>query len=201
MSDTTLKTGGARRADESGAAIAAPDAGGLASLYDRYWAELCNYINKAFGGGPPDPEDVAQTAFEKYAALNNPDDIRNPRAFLYTAARNTVFDHKRREKTKNAHADDLINGGACGHVDEISPERVLIDKERLSIIEAAVAKMPEKQRHVFLLSALEGCGYAEISRRTGVPPSSVRRYVTKALKACDDAIDAAAVAPAGDEDR
>lgn len=163
----------------------------LEQVYDQYWGELCGYVNKAFGAGPPDPEDVAQTAFMKYASLKNPEKIRNPRAFLYTAARNTVLDHKRRQRTQEAHATAYLQI-AQQEADQISPERVLVEKERLSIIKVAIAQLPQKQRHVFLLSTLEGCGYAEISRRTGVPKSSVRRYVTKAMAACEAALTAAA---------
>jgi len=191
VSDTTLNKGAPPRAAAIGTPHAPAHGAVLSVLYDQYWGELCNYINKAFGSGPPEPEDVAQTAFMKFASLENPQEIHNPRAFLYTAARNTVIDHKRREQTQQSHANDITHNVMHNGVDQISPERVLLEKERLRIIQTAVAAMPEKQSHVFLLSTLEGCCYAEISRRTGVPRSSVRRYVVKALAACETALEAA----------
>lgn len=169
-----------------------PPGGGLKALYERHWGELCQYISKAFGAGPPDPEDVAQTAFMKYASLDRPADIRNPRAFLFTAARNTVVDYKRREATRQAHARNARHGAGHDAVDDRSPEHALLEKERLRIVQTVIATLSETERHVFLLSVLDGCGYAEIARRTGVPRSSVRRYVVKGLAACDQALAAAA---------
>lgn len=66
--------------------------------YRQYWSKLCKYVNTKFGPGPPDPEDVAQLAFTRYAALENPAEVKNPRAYLYSTARNIVFDHYRKGK-------------------------------------------------------------------------------------------------------
>jgi hypothetical protein len=35
----------------------------LGPLYASCWAELCSYLKRTFGVGPPDPQDVAQQAF------------------------------------------------------------------------------------------------------------------------------------------
>jgi hypothetical protein len=32
----------------------------LGPLYASCWAELCSYLKRTFGVGPPDPQDVAQ---------------------------------------------------------------------------------------------------------------------------------------------
>jgi len=56
---------------------------GMDVLYARHWGELCHYIKKHFGAGPPDPEDVAQEAFVKFAAVNDREAIDNPRAYLF----------------------------------------------------------------------------------------------------------------------
>ena len=40
----------------------------LGRLYDRHWGELVHYVVAKFGTGPPDWEDVVQTAFARYAA-------------------------------------------------------------------------------------------------------------------------------------
>lgn len=62
--------------------------GEVERLYRSYSESMRRYIAKAFGAGPPDPEDAVQAAFEKYAALENRADVLNPRAFLMASARN-----------------------------------------------------------------------------------------------------------------
>lgn len=62
------------------------DSKAFEQIYRQYWSELCNYVLKTFGAGPPDPEDVAQAAFAKFAALENTDNIENKRAYLYSTA-------------------------------------------------------------------------------------------------------------------
>jgi hypothetical protein len=58
---------------------------------------LCSYLERTFGVGPPDPQDVAQQAFLRYASLNTEvDAITNARAYLKRSAYNIVVDEYRR---------------------------------------------------------------------------------------------------------
>src|SRR5688572_3251372 len=74
----------------------------LSDLYRVHWKGLCGYVRAQFGPGPPEPEDVAQTAFIRFAAAD-PAHIENPRAFLYATARNLVIDHHRHAQRASAH--------------------------------------------------------------------------------------------------
>src|SRR3982751_272673 len=65
---------------------------GMEAVYARHWSELCHYIKKHYGAGPPDPEDVAQEAFMKFAAIDDRDAIDNPRAYLFRTAHNVLVD-------------------------------------------------------------------------------------------------------------
>ena len=89
----------------------------LDALYRNHFPELCANIRKSFGSGPPEPEDAVQTAFAKFAKLENPAAVRAPRAFLYIAARNVILDHKRSAKV--AHAAEK----AAGHPRYEPPRR------------------------------------------------------------------------------
>ena len=54
--------------------------GFLEDMYRRYWYEICHYLRAKYGDGPPDPEDIAQVTFTKFATYQTPEHIRNPRA-------------------------------------------------------------------------------------------------------------------------
>ncbi|KKK85213.1 hypothetical protein LCGC14_2775540, partial [marine sediment metagenome] len=67
----------------------------IEDLYTSYWSELCKFLHSRYGSGPPEPEDIAQTAFVKFASLENNDRVENPRAFIYRTASNLIVDYHR----------------------------------------------------------------------------------------------------------
>ena len=156
-------------------------------FYRRYWGELCSYLRRRFGPGPPEPEDVAQSAFARLAELGASSGIRDRRAFLFTIACNLVLDEKRRRRTQGRCIDeDLRSAGEV--LEEITPERVLLERERFEILAAAIKRLPRKQQRVLILSRYHGETYAQISKRTGWSLADISRQVTRALAALDAAL-------------
>lgn len=179
------------------AAALATGAGGLAHaengaalkrLYADYWRELCAYAAQTFGAGPPDPEDLAQTAFTQFAALKEPEKIKQPRAYLYRSVHNAGVAYHRREETKIKYADTVEQIVVSEKADDFTGERVLLVKERLRLVEAAVAAMPEKKRNVLLLARYEGLSKAEIARRLKVSETHVKRLLEQAVFECRQAV-------------
>jgi RNA polymerase sigma factor (sigma-70 family) len=157
-------------------------------VYRRHWAELCRYARRAFGAGPPEPEEVAQAAFARFAGLDRPDEIANPRAFLYQCARNVVLDQRRRDGVR-ARADREVQVlSAWDDPVVLDAERVLSGKERLQIVEAAIRVMEAKRRRVLVMHAIHGLSYCEIARREGLSPTRVTQLVASAVAECDRAL-------------
>lgn len=156
----------------------------LADLYRRHWAELCRYVGHRFGAGPPEPEDVTQAAFAQFAALANPGEIENPRAFLFRTAHNIAIHQLRRQSTSKRFARDTLVATS----DEMDGHRVLEGKERFQIIEATIRAMDEKRRHMLILNRIHGLSYAEIARRTGVSQTHVKRLIAEAVVKCHAAL-------------
>jgi RNA polymerase sigma-70 factor (ECF subfamily) len=48
-------------------------------------------------------------------------------------------------------------------------------------IEAAIARLPRRQREIFLAHRLHGMTYVEISHRTGLTVQQVERHISRAL--------------------
>ena len=163
----------------------------LNQLYRQHWQELVTYVRRTFGDGLPDPEDAAQHAFTQYAALENPERVLAPRAFLYRCAINFVIGHKRRNQTRAKFASspeaDFLFGGA----DEIHGERVLCAKERAAILTQAISQLKPRHREALILNRLHGMTYAEIGTSLKISASEARRLVTVALSRCDRALLAA----------
>ena len=189
MSDVSLDRVAAGRSLGTGT----PDqAARLRDYYARYWTELCGYVSKAFGAGPPDPEDVAQTAFVKLASVDRPEDIDNPRAFLYAAARNTVADYHRRAATRRRHAGELRRTAEDDDRCALSPERVLLGKERFAILQGVLQRMPRRRRAMLLLNRFDGVSLTEIARRFGISEAAVRKQIRLAMRDCMAALEAEA---------
>ena len=157
----------------------------LTALYQTYFSELERYVRRTFGDGPPDPDEVAQSAFAKFLSAGEAHTIRNPRAFLYASARNSVIDYKRRQKTRKSYADEILSVEGAEKNDGISPERVLIEKERFKIMRAAIGELPEQDRRILLMHRLQNRTYADIARELAVSESAIRRAVARALAHID----------------
>jgi RNA polymerase sigma factor (sigma-70 family) len=184
MTDTPLKAGVATPLAEVARRREEP----LAELYRRHLSELTRYIARTFGAGPPDPEDVAQAAFAQFAALENPQAVENPRAFLYRSARNLVVDHHRRDVVRGRFAREQAPASEVDAADDCDAERVLSAKQRLSIIEQAIRAMEPRRRAVFVLNRIHELPYAEISRQLRMPETTVKRLVAAAIIDCETSL-------------
>ena len=74
---------------------------------------------------------------------------------------------------------DLTDRVATGG---LSPEQALLGRERRRQIAAALAKLPERQRSVFVLSHVEGRTSREVSALTGLNESTVRVHLFRAIR-------------------
>jgi RNA polymerase sigma-70 factor (ECF subfamily) len=64
----------------------------------------------------------------------------------------------------------------------LSPEDALLGRERRREIAGALAKLPERQRSVFVLSHVEGRTSREVSALTGLNESTVRVHLFRAIR-------------------
>ncbi len=63
-----------------------------------------------------------------------------------------------------------------------SPEDQVLARERRQKLAVALAKLPERQRSVFMLSHYEGCTSREVSAITGLNESTVRVHLFRAIR-------------------
>ena len=63
-----------------------------------------------------------------------------------------------------------------------SPEAQLLSRERRRQVAKAIAKLPDRQRSVFMLSHYEGCTSREVSAMTGLNESTVRVHLFRAIR-------------------
>ena len=64
----------------------------------------------------------------------------------------------------------------------LSPEAALLSRERRRALAGALAKLPERQRSVFVLSQVEGHSAREVGEITGLNESTVRVHLFRAIR-------------------
>lgn len=62
------------------------------------------------------------------------------------------------------------------------PERVVIGRERLQRLSAAVAALPRRERATLLMYRLDGLSYAQIAKKMKISETTVRRCMAQALE-------------------
>ena len=170
--------------DPGAVPLSADHASLIARLYGEHADTLRRYIAGRFGSGPPEPEEVAQAAFAKFAGQADISAVTNPRGFLFTIACNIVTDHHRRARYRDGVQRDLMIHNEANSLSELSPERVLLGKEQFAVFEAALQKMPAMRRRIFLMVRNEGLQPAELARRFGITENAVHKHVSRALADC-----------------
>ncbi len=107
--------------------------------------------------------------------------------FIYTVAHNKLVDYYRRNKshiTDSIHNDDIES-----HVELVAPrqdqpeQQVAVEQKRLRLV-AAIKRLPENQREVFLLREESGFSLDDIADITQVNIETAKsrlRYAVKSL--------------------
>jgi RNA polymerase sigma factor (sigma-70 family) len=162
----------------------------IVDFYDHASPDLHRLLARKLGN-PEEAQEVAHDAFEKLLRQAEHETIRDLRRFFFTMANRMALDVLRRREVQGRFLraqpvddDDLHTGD--------NPERILIGRERLAAVQRALAVLPGKTRHIFLLHRFEGHTYAEISRQVGVSKKSVEYHMNRALMAISMVAEASA---------
>jgi RNA polymerase sigma factor (sigma-70 family) len=71
-------------------------------------------------------------------------------------------------------------------VEDRSPERVILDQEALDRVIAAIQRLPERTREVFLLHRFEEMTCSAIAKQMGLSISAIEKHIMRALVALHD---------------
>ena len=145
------------------------------NLFDSYFDAVRNYVY--YRSGDADlATDVAQDTFMKVWEKRTDIDMKTVKGLLFKIASNLFVSSYR----KDSLAINYKNSLPLEHKNE-SPQEELQYKELKEKYEAALAKLPDKQRTVFLMSRMEGLKYHEIAERLELSVKAVEKRMTNAL--------------------
>ncbi len=138
-------------------------------------------------GPAADVEDLLQDLYLKVVGAAAAAEVREPRAYLYRLASNLMMDRwrsGRRSAARDAAWRDLayVPGPTEDLDDSPSAEAVVAGRERLTLLLAALERLPEKTRTIFRLHKFDGLSYAEVAQNLDVSKSTVEKHMMDALK-------------------
>lgn len=133
-------------------------------------------------GDPQSAEDCAQEAMLR--AFRSLKQYRGESAFstwMYKVAYSACLDAMRKQKRRPQESlDTLTEAGFTPPSHEAGPYEALEKKERLAVLRAAIAALPEDLRQTLVLSQLENLSYEEVAAMTGVALGTVKSRVNRA---------------------
>ena len=137
-------------------------------------------------------EDIAQQVFVR---IWNAAPKWKPEAkfttYLFTVARNLVFNEsRRRSRKKEVSLDEFEeHGQSSAHSDEtLQPDHGMEKRELHQSIDQAIAALPEQQRLAVVLRTFEGMDYEDIARALNTSVSSVKSLLFRARGVLRDSL-------------
>ncbi|MEM8774666.1 MAG: sigma-70 family RNA polymerase sigma factor [Pseudomonadota bacterium] len=179
------------KANEISSSDAATNKSRLTSLYDEHAEALIGSLRKSFGNGPPEPEDIAQSAFQRLAEYEELDAIKNLPAFLWRTARNLMISAKRSNDVRAKYDFEIEHLYFAMRGAENSPENVIDVRQQLKLINTVLESMPENRRVAFILHRVEGLNFAAVGRRLGMTRNGAIKHVARAVVDIQAALHAA----------
>jgi len=149
-------------------------------VLERYYHELLNFIARSTGCREK-AQDVVQESYARVLASHGNTPPAQPRALLYTTARNLLIDQHRQQQRHPEHALDdteLPAAPAC------EPERTVAAQQSLARLLDIVAGLPPRCRQAFVLYKFDGLSTADIARQMGISVNMVEKHIINGMLAC-----------------
>lgn len=133
-------------------------------------------------GNLADADDLLQATVESVLERGAPDDAELL-PWCLTICRNRWIDELRSRKVRqDVQVDDSGDG-------QLRSEDAALSSVELEEVRSTLASMPEEQRSVLLLVAVEGYAYREAAELLDVPIGTVMSRLSRARAALADAMD------------
>jgi RNA polymerase sigma-70 factor, ECF subfamily len=169
-----------RSDDQLVAAANDGDASAMAALYNRYRQWVFSLALR-FTGDAEQAADVTQEAFayllSKFPGLRLRAKLTT---LLYPAVKNTALAMKRKKKPLAA-GDGIDAYLAPAHPP--GPEHLDPEQHHLA---AAIGRLPDGQREVLLMRAIDNMSMAEIALALGIPEGTVKSRLHHAIRTMQD---------------
>ena len=142
--------------------------------------ELRAYLKKKFPT-LEDIDDIIQESFVRVLNTQDEHQIKNPRALLYTIARNIVYDLFRRRKvvqfeSLTQFSDSFVIASKTDVEESVSL------RDEINLLIRAVETLPKRCRQVMTLRMIYEYSRKEIAHELGISENTVKAQLAKGMR-------------------
>lgn len=162
--------------------LIAGDESAFKKVYYTYYDKLYFYCLK-FLKSDELTKDVLQDIFSKlwsYKSKIKPD--QNFDAYLFTIARNEIFDYLRKVAKDKGLRNELLSN-TKKIISHNPTEEDLVFSEYSALAGQAIGMLPAQRKLIFELSRYGGLSHEEIAATLGISKNTVKVQISRALKA------------------
>jgi RNA polymerase sigma-70 factor (family 1) len=159
----------------------------LKELFDSFYGKLLEFAKFYLKDHSASQEIVSDVFIKLWNNRENIGNIDNINSYLYVAVKRQSLNYIRDNKRKvhqSLDANDPIT-----IVELTSPEKLLLSKEFMEVLNTAVLNLPSKCRLVYTLVKEDGMKYKEVADSLNISVKTVEMHVGKALKRIKIAFD------------
>ncbi len=135
---------------------------------------------------PKDIEDIVQETYVRLCQVEKKSEIRAPRSFMVTMARNLALDHIKRAESRltvSVEEDEVLGFGEAEDLSDKTVEKVISDEEFALFCEA-VRHLPVQCRRAFVLKKVYGYSQREVAEQLNLSESTVEKHIAQGIKRC-----------------
>lgn len=126
-------------------------------------------------------EDILQSAYLRITDTAEHLVVRQAVSYCFQVVRHLAIDSRRRGKLESQLFANEVEG-LSAPAPHASPEQIAIGGEFLASIDDALARLPDRTRHAFLLYRLEGRTQRDIAKKLGVSATLVNFMIKDAVE-------------------
>ena len=125
-------------------------------------------------GSPHDADDLLQNTIERLLSKGVPEDVELAK-WAFRVCRNIWIDEYRARKVRN-------NAAQLPELEEptVDGENVIYNEITLGEVNTAMDKLPDDQRSIIALVAVQGMSYKEVSETLSIPMGTVMSRLARA---------------------
>lgn len=158
----------------------------ILSVFERHAQELQRYFAIRVRCAAT-AEDLVQETYLRLQKLEQPHLIEDLRTYMFRVAANLATDHLRSQGRRASLFDPSADFVSIEDP-RSTPERTLLAKEKLQIVEQALQELSPLCQQIVVLNRFEGMKHREIAARLGISQSTVEKNIAKALVHCQHRI-------------
>jgi RNA polymerase sigma factor (sigma-70 family) len=152
--------------------------GRLIEWFGKWRKPIRSWLRNRASVPPGDIDDLAQEVFLRLLRYSDDIAVDNPQGYLFRIAANVANEWRERSRVRKPHDDSWLEELQIEAGDE--PENAFARSRATEYVQAAVDRLPPRQREVLLLHVNEGLTYKQIAQQRGLTYRIVLRDLTRA---------------------